>query len=79
MWNLPGRISLQEGEGWPGGARGRERGTRLWITMLGWEQMGTSPPTAVGPHTRLYTCFAGEEARSRQVQSLAQGHTVPKG
>lgn len=33
----------------------------------------------VGPHTRPRTCSAGEEARSRQVQSLAQGHTVPKG
>lgn len=51
---------------------------RLSITMLGWGQV-EAPPMTVGPHTGPHSCSAGEEAGSRQVQSLAQGHTVPKG
>lgn len=38
-----------------------------------------APPMTVGPHTGPRTCSAREEAGSRQVQSSAQGHTVPKG
>lgn len=73
-WNLPGRIWLQEGQGWPWGGKDGKRSTRLCRNRC------KAPcPLPVSPHTQPDTCFAGEEGGLREVQSLAQSHAIPKG